>query len=127
MEVYATLGATDAAVTATFYDAVLSTIGWAMRSEFPGWRSYTRGGGEDGFKLWLCTPFDGEPAGVGNGTMIGFPATSHEEVRAFHATALAHGGTDEGAPGPRPHYGPNWYSAYVRDPSGNKLAIVFDR
>ena len=65
MEVYATLGATDAAATATFYDAVLSTIGWAMQSEFPGWRSYTRGGGEDGFKLWLCTPFDGEPAGAG--------------------------------------------------------------
>ena len=126
MDAYATLGASDAATTATFYDAVLSTIGWAMHSEFPGWRSYTKGGGEGGFKLWLCTPFDGAPASAGNGTMIGFVATSHDEVQAFHAAALAHGGTDEGPPGPRTHYGPNWYSAYVRDPSGNKLAIVYD-
>lgn len=126
MEIYATLGASDAAATATFYDAVLSTIGWAMHTEFPRWRGYTKGGVEGGFTLWLCAPFDGEPAGAGNGTMIGFPATSHEEVRAFHAAALAHGGSDEGAPGPRAHYGPNWYSAYVRDPSGNKLSIVFN-
>lgn len=126
MEIYATLGASDAAAIATFYDAVLSTIGWAMHTEFPGWRGYTKGGAEGGFTLWLCAPFDGEPAGVGNGTMIGFPATSHDEVHAFHAAALAHGGADEGAPGPRAHYGPNWYSAYVRDPSGNKLSIVFN-
>ena len=58
--------------------------------------------------------------------MIGFPATSHEQVQAFHAAALAHGGSDDGAPGPREHYGPDWYSAYVRDPSGNKLSIVFN-
>ena len=37
---------------------------------------------------------------------------------------LSHGGTDEGEPGPRPHYGPNWYAAYMRDPAGNKIAIV---
>ena len=126
MQIYATLGAADGAATATFYDAVLATIGWAVRSEFPGWRGYTKGGADDGFTLWLCTPFDGAPPSAGNGTMIGFPATSHEEVHAFHAAALAHGGTEEGPPGPRPHYGPTWYSAYLRDPSGNKLAIVFD-
>ena len=58
--------------------------------------------------------------------MIGFPAAAQSVVDAFHAAALAHGGTDEGPPGPRPHYGPDWYYAYVRDPSGNKLAIVFN-
>lgn len=126
MDLYATLGTSDAAAAAAFYDAVLSTIGWAVQSEFPGWRGYTEGGGEQGFTLWLCAPFDGEPASAGNGTMIGFPAASHDVVHAFHAAALAHGGTDEGAPGPRPQYGPNWYSAYMRDPSGNKLAIVFN-
>lgn len=126
MDVYATLGVSNADATATFYDAVLATIGWAVRDTFPGWRGYTKGGGPDGFVLWLCSPFDGEAPGVGNGTMIGFPATSHRDVDAFHAAALAHGGTDEGPPGPRPHYGPDWYSAYVRDPSGNKLSIVFN-
>lgn len=126
MEIYATLGVSDATATAAFYDAVLSTIGWAMCTEFPGWRGYTKGGAEGGFTLWLCAPFNGEPASTGNGTMIGFPATSHEQVQAFHAAALAHGGSDDGAPGPREHYGPDWYSAYVRDPSGNKLSIVFN-
>lgn len=126
MDTYATLGTSDTAATAAFYDAVLSTIGWAVRDDFPGWRSYSKGGGSDGFTLWLCTPFNGEPASAGNGTMIGFAAASRGEVRAFHAAALAHGGTDEGEPGPRPHYGPDWYSAYLRDPSGNKLAIVYN-
>lgn len=126
MDIYATLGTSDAAATTAFYDAVLSTIGWAARADFPGWRGYSKGGGDEGFTLWLCAPFNGEPASTGNGTMIGFPAASRGEVRAFHAAALAHGGTDEGAPGPRPQYGPDWYSAYMRDPSGNKLAIVFD-
>ncbi|KNY16705.1 MULTISPECIES: VOC family protein [unclassified Shinella] len=126
MDAYTTLGTPNAAATTPFYDAVLATIGWAVRADYPGLRGYTKGGGPDGFTLWLCTPFDGAAASVGNGTMVGFPAASHEEVEAFHAAALAHGGTDEGAPGPRPHYGPHWYSAYVRDPVGNKLSIVFD-
>ena len=74
----------------------------------------------------MIAPFDGGEAGVGNGTMVGFPAASPEEVDAFHAAALANGGSDEGAPGPRPHYGPDWYAGYVRDPTGNKLSVVFN-
>ena len=46
------------------------------------------------------------------------------EVDAFHATALAQGGSDEGAPGLR--YSPTFYSCYVRDPDGNKLSVVYD-
>lgn len=126
MDVYTTLGTSNAKATTPFYDAVLATIGWSVRSDFEGWRGYTKGGEPDGFTLWLCAPFNGAPASAGNGTMVGLPAASQEEVRAFHAAALAHGGTDEGPPGPREAYGPNWYSAYVRDPVGNKLAIVFD-
>ncbi|MBY5457771.1 hypothetical protein U8P80_15075 [Rhizobium beringeri] len=53
-------------------------------------------------------------------------AKSRAEVDAFYDAAMANGGTDEGAPGLRPHYGPNWYSAYVRDPAGNKIAVVYD-
>jgi catechol 2,3-dioxygenase-like lactoylglutathione lyase family enzyme len=52
-----------------------------------------------------------------------FAADSEAAVRAFHAAALAHGGTDEGAPGLRP-YGPGFFAAYVRDPDGNKLSAV---
>ena len=45
-------------------------------------------------------------------------------VDAFHAAALAAGGTDEGPPGVREHYHPNYYGAYVRDPDGNKICVV---
>ena len=126
MDHYVTLGAGDAATAQAFYDAVLATIGWSSHAEFPGWRAYSKGGAGAGLTLWICTPFDGQPATAGNGAMLGFAATSRGEVDAFHAAAMVHGGADEGAPGPRAHYGPEWYAAYVRDPTGNKLAIVFN-
>ncbi len=50
--------------------------------------------------------------------------TDRATVDAFHATALAHGGSDEGVPGLRPHSHANYYGAYVRDPDGNKLQAV---
>ncbi|MEH3036722.1 MAG: VOC family protein [Sphingomonas adhaesiva] len=124
MDHYVTLGANDAAAAQSFYDAALATIGWSSHAAFPGWRAYSKGGAGTGLTLWICTPFDGGAATSGNGTMLGFAAASPAQVDAFYAAAMAHGGTDEGAAGPRPHYGPDWYAAYVRDPSGNKLAIV---
>ena len=56
--------------------------------------------------------------------MVALWAKSWCEVDAFHAAALAHGGTSEGAPGLRLAYNPDFYAAYVRDPDGNKLAVV---
>lgn len=126
MSAYVTLGAHDAAKSNAFYDAVLATIGWSSHVEFPGWRAYSENGAGDGFTLWICEPFDGQAASSGNGSMMGFSVDSHEKVVAFHVAAMANGGTDEGAPGPRAHYGPKWYSAYVRDPAGNKLSVVYN-
>jgi len=126
MSAYATVGTLDHAKSTSFYDAALATIGWGVHADYPGWRGYSLGGTGEGFILWVCEPFNNEPAAPGNGTMVGFMAKSHAEVEAFHATALANGGTDEGAPGARPQYGPNWHSAYMRDPAGNKLAVVFN-
>jgi catechol 2,3-dioxygenase-like lactoylglutathione lyase family enzyme len=76
-------------------------------------------------RLWITLPFDGNPATNGNGSMPALVAPSQDAVRAFHAAALAHGGTDEGAPGLRP-YGPAFFAAYVRDPDGNKLSAVHE-
>lgn len=56
--------------------------------------------------------------------MVAFKAGSWTEVDVFHAAALRHGGTSEGAPGLRLQYNPDFYAAYVRDPDGNKLAAV---
>lgn len=121
---YVTVGASDSAQSKAFYDAVFATIGWAKHFEFPGWRAYSEGGAGEGLTFWVAKPFDGGPASAGNGSMTGFFVKSHEEVDAFRGAALANGGSDEGAPGPRPDYGPKWYAAYVRDPAGNKLAVV---
>lgn len=126
MGLYATLGALDCAVSNEFYATVLATIGWAPHADYPGWRGFSEGGTGAEPTVWVAKPFNGAPATAGNGTMVGFTVKTRAAVDAFHAAALAAGGTDEGAPGLRPHYGPNWYAAYVRDPVGNKLAAVCD-
>lgn len=53
-----------------------------------------------------------------------FKAASRAAVDAFHAAGLAHGGRDEGAPGPRPQYHPHYYAAFLSDPSGNRIEAV---
>lgn len=58
--------------------------------------------------------------------MVAFPAPSRAAVDAFYLAALDHGGQDEGGPGPRAAYGPDWYSAYMRDPTGNKIAVYIN-
>ena len=68
-------------------------------------------------------PFDGAPAQAGNGQMTALLATSRAQVDQAHAAALANGGSCEGKPGLRPHYHPNYYGAYFRDPDGNKLCV----
>jgi catechol 2,3-dioxygenase-like lactoylglutathione lyase family enzyme len=122
--VYTTLGSNDFARSIAFYDPVLATLDI---SRAPDWEEGFIGWGVpygEGFSLWLSKPFDGGNQHPGNGNMIAFRAASTEQVEAFFVAALANGGTDEGAPGPRPHYGPNFYACYVRDPDGNKLACV---
>ncbi len=126
MGAYATVGAVDSDRSNAFYDAALAAIGWAKHAEFPGWRGYSEGGKGEGFVFWVCTPFDGEAATPGNGCMVGFTVGSAAQVDAFYREAIVHGGMDEGAPGPRPHYGPHWYAAYLRDPCGNKIAVVYN-
>jgi predicted lactoylglutathione lyase len=57
--------------------------------------------------------------------LIGRIARSAEHTQQLHALALNHGGTDEGAPGLRPHYGEGFHNAYIIDPDGNKLTFVY--
>jgi catechol 2,3-dioxygenase-like lactoylglutathione lyase family enzyme len=61
---------------------------------------------------------------AGGGAHHAFRVDNRDEVDAFHAAALAAGGTDNGAPGPRPEYGPNYYAAFVKDREGNNIEVV---
>jgi catechol 2,3-dioxygenase-like lactoylglutathione lyase family enzyme len=131
MFTYICLGTNDLARATRFYDAVLGTLGLsrcdvsaeAGWDDWAGWGTYEQAGAVQ-LALWVCRPFNGKPATAGNGTMIGLQAKSWQQVQGFHAAALAHGGVSEGAPGIRPQYNPDFYAAYVRDPDGNKLAVV---
>jgi catechol 2,3-dioxygenase-like lactoylglutathione lyase family enzyme len=117
-----TLGTNDFDRALNFYDKALAPLGITRKStqaEY-GFAMYQQED-DEGFSLFICKPFDGEPATHGNGTHVAFMAPNHAAVDAFHAAATAEGGIDEGAPGPRPHYHENYYGAYVRDLDGNKL------
>ncbi|MFI4974557.1 MAG: VOC family protein [Caulobacterales bacterium] len=118
---YVTIGATDTEAALPFYDAVLAPIGYERAFFDDGWAGYGPKGGEQ--TVFVCPPFDGQPARAGNGIMIAFLAPSTDAVHAAHAAGLAHGGSDEGAPGMRPPDGTSFYGAYLRDPTGNKLCI----
>ncbi|MBM7066844.1 VOC family protein [Actibacterium sp. 188UL27-1] len=69
----------------------------------------------------VCTPYDEEPATVGNGVMVAFPAPSKEAADAMYHKAITLGATCDGAPGQR--VPDRFYGAYVRDPDGHKLCF----
>lgn len=113
---YVTLGTNDFPRATAFYDALMAGLGKVRVMEgegFVAWGTDLRHPG-----LCVTIPYDRQAATAGNGTMVALALRSQEEVDAFHARALALGGSDEGAPGERRG---GFYAAYVRDLDGNKL------
>jgi catechol 2,3-dioxygenase-like lactoylglutathione lyase family enzyme len=115
---HVSIGVADVERAAKFYDAVLGALGYKRVMEF---MPYALAYGETAPSFWVQLPHNQKSAAVGNGVHIGFVARSKEAVNKFHETALAHGGHDDGAPGPRPDYGPEYYGAFVIDIDGNKI------
>ena len=113
------LGVRDLERAAAFYDAALAPLGVVRVWSFDDAIGYGLPGGQDKLALWNHP--DAEQLAAGPGFHLCFAAPSQEAVAAFHAAALEHGGTDEGGPGLRPHYGETYYAAFVRDPDGHKL------
>jgi catechol 2,3-dioxygenase-like lactoylglutathione lyase family enzyme len=113
---YVTLGTNDLPRATGFYDALLEPLGIQRLMDFG--RGYAWGAAMDKPALGVMIPFDQQPATRGNGTMVAIACLTPEQVQDGHARALALGGSDEGAPGPR---GEGFYAAYFRDLDGNKL------
>ena len=103
---------------AKFYDPVLAALGYKRVMEF---LPHAIGYGNTYPSFWIQLPHDRNAATVGNGVHVGFSAPSKEAVMKFHEAALKAGGSNNGEPGPRPDYGPDYYGAFVYDLDGNKV------
>ncbi|WP_263909806.1 VOC family protein [Achromobacter sp. 79A6] len=125
---HVTVGVSDLSRASDFYDAILEPLGLRQRPVTPD--------GGPGARCWIVpgaalprfyaySPFNRLPPSAGNGSMVAFLAPDEDAVRSSHAAGLAAGGADEGAPALRPHYGDGYYGAYLRDPDGNKIHIVY--
>jgi catechol 2,3-dioxygenase-like lactoylglutathione lyase family enzyme len=117
------LGTNNMDAAKQFYDATLGVLGHKPGAFDEKGRCFyfTRTG-----VFALSTPIDGKPASHGNGSTLGFEAKSPEEVDAWHAAGLAHGGIAcEDAPGIREGVAGKLYLAYLRDPTGNKICALF--
>lgn len=114
---YTCVGTNDLDRAVHFYSELLALLG--AKPFFNSDRGVGWGVSPDKPMFSVLKPFDERPATAGNGTMIAFQADNPDQVKALHAKALALGGADEGAPGPR---GNGFYGAYFRDLDSNKLA-----
>jgi catechol 2,3-dioxygenase-like lactoylglutathione lyase family enzyme len=116
---YTTIGTNDLTRAVGFYDALFEALGVKKieaNERITLWATKPGQG-----MLGVSVPFDGEPATVGNGTMVALNVGEKSLVDSLHAKALELGAADEGAPGPRGSG--SFYGGYFRDLDGNKLVF----
>jgi catechol 2,3-dioxygenase-like lactoylglutathione lyase family enzyme len=111
------IGVRDIARAKRFYDAALAPLGYRCLSESEGSIGY----GRDAVALWIGVAERPVPADAGSGLHICFDAPTRASVKAFHAAALKSGGSDNGKPGLRADYGPDYYAAFAVDPDGYRI------
>ena len=120
---HVSVGVTNMKRAKAFYDAALGPLG--MKPIYPveiGGQLVGVGYGEGQQPtFWIQMPINGQPASMGNGVHVAFRATSRAQVDAFFLAALDQGGVEDGRPGLRTEYHPDYYGAFVRDPDGNKI------
>lgn len=102
-----------------FYEAVLTPLGGVITSRDATYAGF--GPSKDQSVLWLHLTTT-KPAG---GTHVAFKASSRAAVDRFHRQGLEAGGRDNGAPGVRTDYAPNYYAAFLFDPDGHNVEAVF--
>ena len=121
------LGVSDFAKSLAFYDATLKPLGLTQMFALAD-RGIAAYNGPNGTSFWIyAKDSDQKPLGLIPSPArfhLAFSAPNRAAIDRFHAAAIAHGGSDEGAPGIRSQYHPNYYAAFVRDPDGYKLEAV---
>lgn len=100
-----------------FYEKTLAPLGYHVQFDYPGEATGFMEGGHTSF--WITQKDRVEP------THVAFRADSKKAVEAFYAAALLSGGKDNGAPGFRTDYGPNYYAAFILDPDGNNIEACY--
>ena len=115
---HVSIGVRDIARTKRFYDAALKPLGYKCLSEGEGSLGY----GKDAVTLWIVQ--HGSPGArrpeIGSAFLL-CRARRRRSIEAFHAAALSNGGRDNGTPGLRADYSPDYYAAFVIDPDGYRL------
>jgi catechol 2,3-dioxygenase-like lactoylglutathione lyase family enzyme len=114
---HVSIGVRDVTKAKAFYDAALKPLGYTCLSADDSSLGY----GKEAPVFWLLLaehPVADDPK---SGLHFCFAAPTRASVSAFHKAALAHGGRDNGKPGVRESYGPNYYAAFVHDPDGYRL------
>lgn len=108
---------TDLERSSRFYDALMFALGGRRMFEGPGAIAY----GVNAPELWIIARGRRPAPGFGH---IAMKAAGKAGVDAAFRAGLAHGGGGDGAPGPRPQYGPSYYAAYLTDPDGYRVEVV---
>ena len=118
---HVSIAVSDLSGATRFYEVVLGAIGYSALDV----RGSTVGFGKTYSELWLNARPDMAPIARGSGAHVCLRVRSTELVDAFHAAALANGGTSDGPPGLRPHDGEGgYYAAFIRDLDGNRIEAV---
>ena len=118
------IGITNFEPAFAFYRGVMDELGFTLKFSEPekSWAGWMQAGVDRPLFL-IGYPYNRERAAPGNGQMVALLAPTRDAVDRCYARAIANGGRSEGEPGLRPHYHPNFYGAYFRDPDGNKLCV----
>jgi catechol 2,3-dioxygenase-like lactoylglutathione lyase family enzyme len=121
---HVSLGVTNLERSRQFYDAVLRPLGIVRTIDFSDGRASDYGAmaGQVGGVEFTITVEAGVTPSLG--MHLCFRAPSRAAVRGFHAATLAAGGRDDGAPGLRPLYHPDYFAAFVLDPDGHRIEAV---
>ncbi len=125
---HVTVGCKDINLAKTFYDAILIPLGMKRREVTPDGGPPSAcwvGNLNELPRFYVYVPIDGKPSSVGNGSMVAFLSPTIDAVNEAYSAGMWAKGSDEGKPGMRDRYGDNYYGAYLRDPEGNKIHIVY--